>query len=170
LLDGTSYEGFDTGEAFSVRKFGRFEGFLPEIQITVPSPKKFEIPSSELAESSRLDHQSLYQWRWIVPISILVLGLLGLRMSKSGPREGRFGKVFFALVLYVIYNQLLVTSREAVNGGSLPPEIGLWPIPVLFLLLALYQGQFVPKWFYIPSIKWRVRTNKKDIKTGNTSA
>ncbi len=94
----------------------------------------------------------MFQWRLVTPFSILVLGLLGLKMSRSGPREGRFGKVFFALVLYVVYNQLLVTFKEAIANESLPTTIGLWPVPVLFLAYALYQGSLKPSWFEWPDV------------------
>jgi Predicted permeases len=152
LLNGHSYEGLDKGDAFTAREFRRFEGFLPEIQVTPPSQKKFEIASMQLWQSDNLDYQALFQWRLVTPFSILVLGLLGLKMSRSGPREGRFGKVFFALVLYVVYNQLLVTFKEAIANESLPTTIGLWPVPVLFLAYALYQGSLKPSWFEWPDV------------------
>lgn len=138
LLNGYSYEGVNRGTQLTVRHFDRFEGFLPEIQVTPPSQKKFEMPSTELWASDDLEQKSMLQWRLVTPFSILVLGLLGLKMSRSGPREGRFAKVFFALVLYVIFNQLLVTGGEAISSGAWMPEIGLWPIPLLFLWYALH--------------------------------
>lgn len=157
LLKGHSYEGIETGDRFVVREFERFEGFLPEIQISAPSQKKFEVSTLALWMSDRLDYTALLQWRLIIPVSILVLGLLGLKMSRSGPREGRFAKVFFALVLYVIYNQLLVTSREAVGNGSLSVWFGLWPVALAFLLFALYQGDLLPKNFHIG---WKFKKDK----------
>lgn len=154
LLNGHSYEGLKTGETLLVRDFERFEGFLPDIQVTPPSQKKYEMSTLDLWQSDRLDHQALLGWRLVIPLSILVLGLLGLKMSRSGPREGRFAKVFFALVLYVIYNQLLVTSQEAVSSGSLPVWLGLWPVALLFLAYALYQGRLVPEQGLF-SVAWR---------------
>ena len=157
LLRGHSYEGFNQGENFSVRKFERFEGYLPEMQMTTPEAKKNEVSTMALLDSPDLSYQGMFQWRLVTPFSIIVLGLLGLKMSKSGPREGRFAKVFFALVLYVIYNQLLVSSREALSDGVLPFAIGLWPVPILFLLFALYQGRVIPSWMQLPEIslkKW----------------
>lgn len=152
LLNGYSYEGLTIGETFTARQFERFEGYLPEIHVTPPERKKFEIPTTELWSSDQLEHVSLLQWRLVTPFSIIVLGMLGLKMSQSGPREGRFAKVFFALVLYVIFNQLLVTTKESLSNGNLPPEIGLWPVPILFLVYALYQGNLKPSWLYMPNI------------------
>ncbi len=162
LLKGRSYEGLDMGDTFTVRQFDRFEGFLPEIQITPPEPKRFETSSLDLLNSDQLQHMSMLQWRIVTPVSIVVLGLLGLKMSKTGPREGRFGKMFLALVFYVIFNQLLVTSSEALTKGNLPPVIGLWPVPLLFLIYALYQGNLKPHWLVLPEIRLPSRNKKAE--------
>jgi lipopolysaccharide export system permease protein len=87
--------------------------------------------------SDSLEHQALLQWRLVTPFGVLVLGLIGLKMSRTGPRQGRFAKVFFALVLYIIYNQLLMVGRDGLTEGSWPVSVGLWPVPLLFLILAL---------------------------------
>ena len=160
LLNGRSYEGLKKGDDFTVREFDRFEGFLPEIQSTSTAQQVFEIPTSTLWQSDKPEHEALLQWRIVTPFSILVLGLLGLKMSKSGPREGRFAKVFFALVLYVIYNQLLVTFRESISNEALSPWVGLWPIPVVFLMYALYQGSLRPVWFQLPHIHFALPFKK----------
>lgn len=166
LLRGHSYEGFNQGDSFSVREFERFEGYLPEIQMTAPEREKYEIPTSELWHAQELYLQGLMQWRLVTPFSILVLGLLALKLSKSGPRQGRFGKVFMALVLYVIYNQMLVSSREAISDGVVPAMIGIWPVPILFLLFALYQGRLVPIWFQLPEMDWQKWLKRSKSKSG----
>lgn len=141
LFNGISYQGLEKTDALSVRKFERFEAYLPEIQ-TTPLPKKhFEISTLELLQSDNLQEQALLQWRIIIPFSIIVLGLLGLKMSKTKPREGRFAKIFLALILYVVFNQLLVTNKEMLENGTIPMFIGLWAVPVLFLIYALYKRQ-----------------------------
>ena len=170
LLNGISYQGvsFDkTGKVddVQVRKFERFEGFLPEIQVTPPGRQKYETPTSVLWHSNKLGDIAMLQWRIVVPLSILVLALLGLKMSKSGPREGRFAKVFVALVLYVVFNQLLVTSRSALAHGEIAPEIGLWPVLLAFLFYALYQGSLKPSFLVMPDIKvWFKPLSKSGFK------
>jgi len=74
-------------------------------------------------------------------------------MSRSGPREGRFAKLFFALVLYILYNQLLVVGRDGISNGGWPAWIGLWPVPVLFMWLALADMKKIRITTWIPSWK-----------------
>lgn len=139
LLNGQSYEGFTYGEEVSIRNFERFEGFLPELQVGLAKQERFGIPTDVLLEKPTPQHLALLEWRIVLPISVLVMGLIGLKMSKTKPREGRFSRIFIALLLYVIYNQLLISARESVRGEQLDPMIGLWPIPVIFLIFALYE-------------------------------
>ena len=141
LFNGTSYEGLEEGESLVVRKFNRFEGYLPEVQIKPLSKTKHEISSYELWQSEEIKQQTMLQWRIIIPVSIIILGLLGLKMSKTKPREGRFAKLFIALILYVIFNQLLVTNKELLEDGNLSSYVGLWIVPLLFLIYSLRKSK-----------------------------
>jgi len=158
LYRGHSYEGLSSDQPLIVRSFQRFEGFIPELQTKPARARQFERETALLWQSSDPADMALLQWRLITPLSIVVLGMLGLKMSRTGPREGRFAKVFFALVLYVIYNQLLVTFREAVADGTLSPWIGLWPVPLLFLAYGLRHASLKPAWLQWPQMalpkKW----------------
>lgn len=142
LLKGYSYEGLLQGEALTYRHFERLEAFLPDLAPVSTNPQRLETTSHALLLSDDLADIALLQWRVVVPLSLLALGLLALKLSKTGPREGRFAKVFIAIVLYVVFNQLLMTSREAMSNGGLSPWIGLWWVPVLFLVYALLPDGF----------------------------
>lgn len=140
LFNGTSYQGLEKGQELIVRKFERFEGYLPQIKAKPLSKKRLEFSSYSLWESEDREQQALLQWRIIVPFSIIVLGLLGLKMSKTKPREGRFSKIFLALILYVMFNQMLVANKGMLEDGDIPMIIGLWVMPLLFLIYALRKN------------------------------
>lgn len=140
LFNGMSYEGLSQGEALMVRKFERFEGYLPEIQVKPASKKRFETSSYQLWLAEDTKQQAMLQWRIVVPFTIIVLGLLGLKMSKTKPREGRFSKLFIALILYVVFSQLLVTNKDMLADGEIPMFLGLWLVPLLFLFYALRKS------------------------------
>nr|WP_232023404.1 LPS export ABC transporter permease LptF [Thiomicrorhabdus aquaedulcis] len=154
LENGYSYQNLHTfNQNLVVQNFTRFEGFLPELSVAPTKPKKYEVATELLWGSSDLEHQALLQWRLVTPMGLIVLGLLGLKLSKTGPRQGRFAKILLALVLYIIYNQFLVVGRDTMADGSWPVWLGLWPIPVLFLLFAFWQFK-VPEWFKLPAINF----------------
>lgn len=141
LESGVTYQGMHRYQAVEgtvvVQKFERMTLLIPELSAKPARPAKYEIKTSELWGSDDLEHQALLQWRLVTPFGVLVLGLIGLKMSKTGPREGRFAKMFLALVLYIVYNQFLVVGRDGIADGTWSNHIGLWPITLLFLVLAL---------------------------------
>jgi lipopolysaccharide export system permease protein len=147
LEDGYSYQGLSSdlvtgSRSVSVQKFAVFRGVLPELTPTKAKTKKFEKPTVELWGSDDLKDQAMLQWRIATPIGILILGLIGLKMSRTGPRQGRFAKIFLALVLYIVFNQLLIVGREAIENGNLPVAVGLWPILLLFAVFAFFEFRF----------------------------
>lgn len=164
LEDGYSYLGMHnhaktaSGDV-EVKLFKRLEVLIPELSSKPARPAKFEIGTDVLWVSDTLEHQALLQWRLVTPFGVLVLGLIGLKMSRTGPREGRFSKVFFALVLYIIYNQLLMVGRDGLTTGNWPMSLGLWPVPLLFLILALVDfRQFNLQ--LLSNIKQNMKPNK----------
>ena len=140
LENGKSYQGLDTHEAkLSVQDFERFEGYLPQLQSAMAQQDKgVSQTTAALLSSPLLEDQVLLHWRVLIPFSVIVLGLLGLKLSKTQPRQGRFAKLFIAIVLFVVYNQLLTLTKRAVLNGVVPIEVAFWPIPVLFILYALW--------------------------------
>ncbi len=72
-----------------------------------------------------------------MPVSVIVLLLLAVPLCKSSPRQGRYGRLVVAILLFVIYFNLLATARYWVGEGSVPAVIGLWWVPVLPVLLTI---------------------------------
>ncbi|VAW49577.1 Lipopolysaccharide export system permease protein LptF [hydrothermal vent metagenome] len=145
LESGYSYQGMHGYQreesSIVVQQFKRMELLIPELSVKPPRPAKYEVATATLWGSDDLQHQALLQWRLVTPFGILVLGLIGLKMSKTGPREGRFAKIFLALVLYIVYNQFLVMGRDGIANGTWSNWIGLWPIPLVFLVFALVDRE-----------------------------
>ncbi|WP_255327149.1 LPS export ABC transporter permease LptF [Thiomicrorhabdus sp. Milos-T2] len=153
LENGYSYRNLHANKEVSVQQFARFEGYLPELAPSKLRPKVFEKTTYELMQSKSLEELALLQWRLVTPFGIVVLGLLGLKMSRTGPREGRFAKLFIALVLYIVYNQLLVLGREGIANGGWPVWLGLWPVIVVFLWFAITDTHLNKPKSWLPLIK-----------------
>jgi lipopolysaccharide export system permease protein len=77
------------------------------------------------------------QWRLAMPASAFLLVLAALPLGRVDPRHGRHGRLVVAMVLYVVYRQLLAAVQSAIEHGSVPAFPGLWAVHAAFLLLAL---------------------------------
>ena len=47
-------------------------------------------------------------------------------LSAANPRQGRFGKMFPGLLLYLGYFVLLMAGRKVLEDGKIPAFMGLW--------------------------------------------
>ena len=68
----------------------------------------------------------------------LVLTLVAVPLSKLRPRQGRYARVGFAIILYFVYSNLLSASKVWLEKSELPPSIGVWWVHLAALGLGLY--------------------------------
>ena len=68
----------------------------------------------------------------------LVLTLIAVPLSRLRPRQGRYARVGFALVVYIVYSNLLSAAKVWLEKGELSPAIGVWWVHAAALGLGLY--------------------------------
>jgi lipopolysaccharide export system permease protein len=68
----------------------------------------------------------------------LVLTLLAVPLSRLRPRQGRYARVGFGLVVYFVYSNLLSASKVWMEKSDLPPIVGVWWVHAVALALGLY--------------------------------
>lgn len=90
-----------------------------------------------------------FQWRQSTPVTTLLLGMLGVPLSRAHPRQHRNTKVGIAILIYAGYYLLYESARTWVQIGALPPFPGLWIAPAslaLVLIFALLEPQIGLRW------------------------
>lgn len=118
-----------------VQSFETFEGVLPELSVTEAKLRQKDLFTWQLFGSESLRVQAEVQWRLNMPLGIIALGMIGLLLSRAGPRQGRFASMFAAIVVFLAFNQAIVAGENALAKGDWPAHFGLWPITLLFLLV-----------------------------------
>ena len=137
LENGFRYEGKPGQSEFNVVQF-KEHGLLLEERAIVPSKRRRNaVPSMTLLHSDVAADQAELQWRIAVPISTLLLALLAVPLSRTAPREGRFGRLIAGILLYVVYNNLLSIARSALAKGEASPWIGTWWVHLLLLAVLI---------------------------------
>lgn len=89
-----------------------------------------------------------FQWRLSTSWSTLLLGMLGVPISRSRPRQHRNAKVGIAILIYAGYYLFYESARTWVQNGVIPRFPGIWVAPAvlaLILVLALFGPQFALK-------------------------
>lgn len=143
FYDGYRYEGEPVDADFRIIQFREHGVRLHEREVVASERPRKALSSLALWRGGEPRHAAELQWRLAVPVSTLVLGLLAVPLSRSSPRDGRYARLVEALLLYILYSQLMFMAKSALHKGSLPSWLGIWWVHVLMfgLLLLLASRQ-----------------------------
>jgi lipopolysaccharide export system permease protein len=154
LYKGYQYEGAPGKKDYNVAQFDTYGVRISDRRKSLARREARDaVPTVALYRSDKPGYQATLQWRLSLPIIIPVVTLLALSLSRTNPRQGRYIKLFPAVLLYMAYLVTLNAARGAVENETLPLGIGLWPVHAAFFLLGLlmYYGKnwwfrFAPRW------------------------
>jgi lipopolysaccharide export system permease protein len=139
LYNGRRYEGTPGQRDFRIIEFAEHGIPIAAPDDTVGSTQDPDTkPSGELFGSSDASDIAQLQSRASSPIMALILTLVAVPLSRLRPRQGRYARVGFAIVVYFVYANLLSAAKVWVEKGNLPPAIGPWWVHIGVLALGLY--------------------------------
>ena len=137
LENGFRYDG-EPGEAdYRVIQYDTYGVLLERPSMAVEASEREAMPTRKLFGSDDPALQAELQWRVSIPLLVFIVTLLAVPLSKINPRQGRFLKLLPAILLYMTYLGLLIAARGQLDKGKLSPELGLWWVHGLFLVLGL---------------------------------
>ncbi|NOX08528.1 MAG: LPS export ABC transporter permease LptF [Gammaproteobacteria bacterium] len=93
------------------------------------------IASMDLWHSDRLADGAELQWRLSMPVAIIVLAFLAVPLARVRPRDGRYGRLFVAIMVFIVYYNLLGSARIWLEKGMVSSWLGLWWVHLFPLLL-----------------------------------
>jgi lipopolysaccharide export system permease protein len=126
LYDGERYEGIPGERRFRIVKFA--ENTIP---VRLPAASggvvKMEgVPTRTLLASSDPKHRAELHWRVALPIMAVVMGLIAVPLARLRPRQGRYARVGFAILIFFLYINLAIAGKMWIERGTLPEWLGLW--------------------------------------------
>jgi lipopolysaccharide export system permease protein len=139
LQDGKEYQGTPGHANYQIAEFGEYKARLPHpiVKIsddlrTFSTASLWPLNNTDRAKAAEL------QWRLSVPLMVLTLTLVAVPLSRINPRSGKYAKLFPAILIYILYANLMFIGRNAVVSGAVPQWIGLWWIHLLVAALGLF--------------------------------
>jgi lipopolysaccharide export system permease protein len=137
LYDGERYEGQPGSPEFRIVHFA--EHTIPvAVPVVSNVVKNLEAqPTRALWESSDLNKRAELHWRVAMPVSCIVLTLLAVPLSRLRPRQGRYARVWVAVVIYFLYQNLINVGKVWISRGRVPEIVGLWWTHAAVVALAL---------------------------------
>ncbi len=138
LKNGYRYQGLPGKANYSVIAFEEYGRALNDLTTAPTASDSMRlIKSADLRRLSDPEAAAELQWRLSLPLSVFVLAMMAIPLSRVYPRQGRFSRFVPAVILYVLYYNLFTICRRWVASGALSSTIGSWWVHGVFLSVAL---------------------------------
>ncbi|MBU0602324.1 MAG: LPS export ABC transporter permease LptF [Gammaproteobacteria bacterium] len=138
LLNGRRYEGQPGSAEYRVMRFEKYAVRIEtrEAQGVVESP--YLMTLDELLADPSPPNLGELAFRIGLPIAAMNLAFLAIPLSFVNPRAGRANNLLMALLIYLVYSNLLSITQAMVAQGKLSFVTALWSLHgTMFLLLVL---------------------------------
>jgi lipopolysaccharide export system permease protein len=152
LLNGFRYEG-EPGQAdFRTFEFERYTVRIEAREVARTQGTKV-MKTMDLLQSAQPLHLAELSWRIGLPVSALLLALLAIPLSFVNPRAGRSVNLIVAVLVYMIYVNLLsiIQVHIAQSRVHVMPGIVVVHAVVALILLALFYRRLsvmsLRRWF-----------------------
>lgn len=142
LQNGRRYEGEPGSPEYKVFEFERYAMRIESADAADRAPTTKTLTTLELVQDPTPRNLGELSWRVGLPASALVLCLLAIPLSFVNPRAGRSMNIVVAILIYMIYSNLLSIMQAAIAQGRLPLLAGMWMVHagmLVVLLLLFYR-------------------------------
>ncbi len=153
--EGYQYTDVPTGDRFLVFRNGhRYQGTPGSAAYTIASfdeygvrvrggdaepasvTRRAALPTTALLRSTSLQERAELQERLSFPLAVLAFTLVAIPLSRAPPREGFFGRLLLAMLIYFVFVNLARAAKKWMENGTTPDWLGTWWVPLLMVLLA----------------------------------
>ncbi|MGB5082436.1 MAG: LPS export ABC transporter permease LptF [Burkholderiales bacterium] len=128
LLDGRRYEGVPGDLDFKVMNFGRYAMKIETRETQTEQTPTKAMSTLALLQARSNGNLAELLWRLGLPISALILALLAIPLSFVNPRASRSMNLIFALLMYMVYANLLSIVQAWVSQGRVTFNTGWWSV------------------------------------------
>lgn len=154
LHDGFRVEGPMTGDDLDYRllRYATNEAALPDRNRTREVTDPELMTTVQLLGDRRPEAVAQLHSRLAPPLLALAFALLTLPLSRSSPRQQRYGRIMLGFLAYLVSVNLMFLGTRALADGKLLAPLGLWWLTLPLLALSI--------WLYLRDGRLSVRRRK----------
>ena len=135
LLNGRRYEGLPGSAEYKISEFERYAMRIEAREARASTPSAKSLPTLDLLHNPNPVYRGELAWRIGLPLSALVLALLAIPLSFFNPRAGRSLNLVLAILVYMIYNNVLSIAQAWISQQRISLPLGLWGVHATMLLI-----------------------------------
>lgn len=157
MHNGSRYDGLPTEPNFQMIQFEKY-GVVVSNQSKVDAGNKSAkaLPISALLSDLNSYNLGELFWRISLPLMCLVLLLLAVPLGFVNPRVGRSANLIIALLLVMVYLNMINVVQAGIVQSKLSLASAWWPVHaaalVLVMLLFLWRLKINSRWH--PMVLW----------------
>ena len=149
LEDGYRYEGNAGDLDFRIAEYATHSMLIERGESVQVREKHKSLPTAVLWERGEPQDLAEIQWRVSSAVMTIILSVIAITLAHTGPRQGRYAGFFPAVLVYVIYSNLLGVTRAWVEKGDLAPWIGaIWVHLLMIGIMLMLQNRLKLKRFW----------------------
>ena len=133
LNNGFIYQNIFSEDSSFTSEFGEFS-FPLDKDIEQIDAKTL----SKVFDYSEKSSKSQKQWNISIPITIFILLIIGVHISKVEPRQGRLAVLLPAIFVYFLYLSLLILARESFEDNIYQTHYYSWYVHLAFFIFGIY--------------------------------
>lgn len=139
MHQGRRYDGVPTQSDFQMMEFERYGVLVArQSQMMVGDVTARALPTPVLIAHPTNPNLGELLWRIATPVMALLLMLLAIPLGYVNPRAGRSANLLIALMLAVVYSNMISVVRVAVIQGRVSFSVGWWVVHLVVALIALF--------------------------------
>jgi lipopolysaccharide export system permease protein len=149
LLNGTRYEGVPGQNDYRIVEFERYAVRIETAAIKESQADRKSLTTLQLLQNRTPGNVAELAWRIGSPLSALILALLAIPLSFVNPRSGRSYNLIVAVVIYMVYNNMMGVTTSWLAQSKTSVLIGFWGVHVamiILLVLMFYKRLSVFSW------------------------
>lgn len=148
LNDGRRYQGIPGTANFVISEFGEYGVRISGPEEISAALKREATDTLQLWRNGTLPELAELQKRLGIPLGVIALWLLAVPLARVSPRQGPYGNVFSAFLIYIIYENAQKISQGLLITGKLQPWMAYVIIYGLLMVmtLALFLKNLGPRW------------------------
>jgi lipopolysaccharide export system permease protein len=156
---GTHYVGNPGQADYRIVKYRDYGIHIDKKQLTPHLSEKSKSVAELWASSNLVDRAEL-QWRLTLPVATIIVAIMALPLSHTTPRSGRYSKLAIALILYLVYSNLLGVGKTWIVQEKVPVWVGTWWVHIIAIVITFI---LLKQRGYLPAL--RSRQSRKEVES-----
>lgn len=157
MSQGRRYDGVSAQADFRVMDFERYGVLVARQSQTLEGDQSARsLSTPQLLQNLNSANGAELLWRISVPVMGLLLMLLAIPLGFVNPRGGRSANLLIALLLFVIYSNMVSVFQASVLRQRMSLEMAWWPLHLAAaaLVVILFTWRLLINSRYHPAAGW----------------